>query len=277
MDLNTITEVEHPLSESDLPRDWNPSTAYLAGGTWVFSEPQTEITRLIDLGRLGWDELAVDDSGLVVGATCPILALENFDPPAHWQAAPLIRTCARALLASFKVKRVATVGGNICRALPAAGMVTLAVALEGKVLLLGRDGTERTISVLDLIVGEGVASLQPGEVLRKLHLPEAALRKRFGVRRAETVPEGRSMVFLVGTLDDEASFTLTVTASTTRPHRFNFGRIPTAPELAAALEEGIPDSDYVRDTYRTAFYRRHMTALFAGEILEELRNDPSAS
>ena len=48
MDLNTIKEVAHPRTRDQLPV-WTAGDAWLAGGTWLFSEPQAHLTRLIDL------------------------------------------------------------------------------------------------------------------------------------------------------------------------------------------------------------------------------------
>ena len=54
MDLNTIDAVARPRVRGDFPA-WRAGDAYLAGGTWLFSEPQPQLSRLIDLGgaRLG--------------------------------------------------------------------------------------------------------------------------------------------------------------------------------------------------------------------------------
>ena len=39
MDLNTVTEVVRPTAREELP-PWRDGDAWLAGGTWLFSEPQ---------------------------------------------------------------------------------------------------------------------------------------------------------------------------------------------------------------------------------------------
>ena len=39
MNLNTITEVKRPASADEI-RQWRDGYAWLAGGTWLFSEPQ---------------------------------------------------------------------------------------------------------------------------------------------------------------------------------------------------------------------------------------------
>ena len=55
MDLNTITEVRRP---ADAITDWDKGYAWLAGGTWLFSEPQIETHTLIDLESLKWPSLS---------------------------------------------------------------------------------------------------------------------------------------------------------------------------------------------------------------------------
>src|SRR4051812_45836112 len=48
MDLNTICEVTRPRSREEVA-PWRTGDAWLAGGTWLFSEPQPDIRRLTDL------------------------------------------------------------------------------------------------------------------------------------------------------------------------------------------------------------------------------------
>ena len=43
MDLNTVTDIARPRRRADLPA-WGDGDAWLAGGTWLFSEPQTSVT-----------------------------------------------------------------------------------------------------------------------------------------------------------------------------------------------------------------------------------------
>ena len=98
-----------------------PGERILGGGTWLFSEPQVGTTGLVDLTTMDWPAIEYTDDGLRIGATCTIAELSKL--PAHdgWNAHPLFFQCASALLASFKVWNVATVGGNICRSFAAGG------------------------------------------------------------------------------------------------------------------------------------------------------------
>jgi CO/xanthine dehydrogenase FAD-binding subunit len=121
MDLGTIDD----LVSGALPADWRPGDAWLAGGTWLFSEPQAHLSRLIDLTDLKWPALAIDETGLLISATCTVAQLDALACPPDWIAAPLINQCCRAFLASFKIWKTATVGGNICMSLPAGPMISL--------------------------------------------------------------------------------------------------------------------------------------------------------
>ena len=113
MDLNTITEVARPRARGELPV-WTAGDAWLAGGTWLFSEPQVHLNRLIDLTDLKWPALTIGQHTLSIAATCTIAELDALPCPPDWLASPLINQCCRAFLASFKIWKTATVGGNLC-------------------------------------------------------------------------------------------------------------------------------------------------------------------
>ena len=144
MDLNTINSVARPQSRTQLPV-WTAGDAWLAGGTWLFSEPQVHLRRLIDLSDLKWPALTIGERGLTIAATCTIAQLDALACPPHWLAAPVINQCCRAFLASFKIWKTATVGGNVCMSLPAGAMISLTSALEGVCTLWPRDGQPREV------------------------------------------------------------------------------------------------------------------------------------
>ena len=210
MDLNTIGTVLLPRDRSDFAA-WQAGDAWLAGGTWLFSEPQPALRRLVDLSGLGWPPFDWTEHGLVLSATCTIADLDRIELPAAWLAAPLIGQCCRALLGSFKIWNLATVGGNICMALPAGPMIALAAALEGTCVIWTPDGRERRLPVTEFVLGPQQTGLLPGEVLRCVELPAAALRRRTAFRRISLSPNGRSGALLIGTLDPGGGFALTVT------------------------------------------------------------------
>ena len=88
MDLNTIKEVAHPQKREQLPV-WTAGDAWLAGGTWLFSEPQVHLTRLIDLADLKWPALTIGEAGLTIAATCTVAQLDALAcPPRMARRAP---------------------------------------------------------------------------------------------------------------------------------------------------------------------------------------------
>ncbi|MFD9684641.1 FAD binding domain-containing protein [Kitasatospora sp. NPDC059088] len=269
MDLNTVAE----LRDARLGGPWRSGDAWLGGGTYLFSEPQPHIRRLIDLGRMGWRPLTrTPDGGLEIAATCTVAQLSRYGrQEADWTAAPLVEQCCRAFLASWKIWNMATVGGNLCNGLPAGPMISLTAALDGVCLLRAPSGEYRKVPVAEFVTGAGRKDLRPGELLRSITLPARALASRTAFRQASLYGLGRSAALLVGTLDPvDGSLTLTVTASTVRPFRFWFPPAPNAAAVEEAIRDGIRPEDYFDDIHGLPAWRRHLTFRFAEQIRREL-------
>jgi len=276
MNLNTIEEVRQATAVAGGDVEWRDGDSWLAGGTWLFSEPQPYLRRLLDLRAMGWQPLESSDGGLRVAATCTIAALYAFPGRPDWPASFLIDECCRAFLASFKIWNTATVGGNICMSLPAGPMISLTTALEGVYIIQGLDGAERQMPALDFVTGNHQNVLQPGELLRAIDLPAAALRKRAAFRRMSMTHMGRSTALLIGTvLPQGGAFTFTVSAATPRPVQIVFAEAPDARALRERLNEAIPDDGYFDDVHGAPEYRKHITHYYAEQIRAELAGAPA--
>ncbi|WP_314962924.1 FAD binding domain-containing protein [Bradyrhizobium cosmicum] len=273
MDLNTITAVAHPQTRAELPA-WTSGDAWLAGGTWLFSEPQVHLRRLIDLTDLKWPALTITDSQLSVAATCTVAQLDGFVCRPDWLAAPLIGQCCRAFLASFKIWKTATVGGNLCMSLPAGPMISLTSALDGVCTIWKSGGGEQKIPVVDFVTGNQRNRLTPGDLIRQIDIPIAALKRRTAFRQISLAPVGRSAVLLIGCLDADGTLTLTVTASTVRPVQLTFRKPPDASTVLDAITQQIPDDLYHTDIHGKPLWRKHMTLRLAEEIRGELLGAP---
>jgi CO/xanthine dehydrogenase FAD-binding subunit len=269
MDLHTITEIGRPGSRSDL-EPWRAGDAWLAGGTWLFSEPQPGLTRLIDLAGFDWPPLEIGPDGLRIGATCTLARLADAELPPAWRATKLFGQCCRALLGSFKIWNAATVGGNLCMALPAGPMVALTAALDGICTIWAPAGAERRLPALEFVRGPQLNALQPGELLRAIDLPAAALRQPTAFRQISLTPLGRSAALLIGARSAAGGFAVTVTAATRRPVRLDFAAMPTDAELRQVLDGAIPEALYYDDIHGEPDWRRHMTIRFAEQIRQEL-------
>jgi CO/xanthine dehydrogenase FAD-binding subunit len=275
MDLNTITAVAHPTTRDQLPV-WRAGDAWLAGGTWLFSEPQVHLKRLIDLADLKWPALTISETGLSIAATCTVAQLDALACPPDWIASPLINQCCRAFLASFKIWKTATVGGNICMSLPAGPMISLTSALDGICTIWQANGGERKISVVDFVTGDQRNVLAPGDLLRQIDIPLAALKRRSAFRQISLTPVGRSAALLIGSVTGDGGLALTITASTKRPVRLSFAGIPNGKELREAILQRIADDLYHTDVHGKPTWRKHMTLRLAEELRVELQGAASA-
>lgn len=271
MDLNTVVAVR----DARLHEPWQPGDAWLGGGTYLFSEPQPHVRRLVDLSRMGWQPVRpLPDGSLEIAATCTITQLSRFGRTLDAVAAPLIEQCCRAFLASFKIWNMATVGGNLCNALPAGPMISLAAALDGECLLRAQSGTVRRLKAADFVTGAGRTVLTEGELLRSVTLPARALGCRTAYRQASLYGLGRSGALVIGALDPvDGSFALTVTAATVRPVRLWFPAPPDRARLRQALSSAVADPDWFDDIHGLPEWRRHMAFHLAEQIRHELAGD----
>jgi CO/xanthine dehydrogenase FAD-binding subunit len=276
MDLHSVEAVSIPASRGDLSLS-DSGDAVLAGGTWLFSQPQPHIRRLVDITRLGWEPITLNANGIEIAATCTLSDLSALpDRLSHshpdWLAAPLLRQCCSALLASFKIWLTATVGGNICLSFPAGAMISLVSALDGTLTVWRPDGSEYRLPVTEFVTGAAANVLAPGEVLRAVHLSASALRGRTAFRKIAPSSMGRSSAVVIGrraSARDGGAFVLSVTAATVRPFVFEFPAVPDPTTLRAACA-AIPDDAWTRDVHGDPDWRAAVTAVLVEQVRGEL-------
>lgn len=280
MDLGTVASLRPAHRRADLVLA--PGETLLAGGTWLFSEPQPDTTGLVDLTALGWPAWELLGSGetraLRIGATCTIEQLLAVPASVLGPAHRMVRECAEALLMSFKVQHCATVGGNLCLALPAGAMISLMAALDAEVVIWTPAGGERREPVISFVTGAGHTTLAPGEVLRALDVPAAALDARRTLRTAfrnislSTI--GRSSAVVTGRLsaagpEEVEAVHLVVTAATERPVALPALTLPT--DLEALVGALLGDVDcWYDDPHGPRDWRRAVTEVLAVEVCTEL-------
>jgi CO/xanthine dehydrogenase FAD-binding subunit len=149
-------------------------------------------------------------------------------------------------------------------------MITMTVALEATYTLLGATGGERTLDAGDFVTGNHENVLGAGELLRSIHIPASALRKRHAHRRFTLTHMGRSTIFMIGTqgpgTDD---LLLTITAGTTHPVRLAFDSMPSADALRYRVD-AISDDVWFDDPNGKPDHRKHLAKHYAEEIRTEL-------
>ena len=274
MDLNTVVTITPARERGDL-RLLGDTVAPLAGGSELFADPRVHLTGLVDLQAFGWPALTITADGLDIAATCTLAQLAALPAGPGWAAHPLLFECCTALYGSFKVWNVATVGGNLATALPAGPMTSLAAALDAEVLVWRRDGSDEFLPAADFVTGDMTTVLRTGDVLRSIHIPEASLRARTAFRKIALSPIGRSGAVVIGRLDRDGRFTLTVTAATLRPVQLRYDTLPAAAELRA----GVADIDaWFTDAHGAADWRAAVSAVLAEEVRQQLEApEPAAT
>jgi CO/xanthine dehydrogenase FAD-binding subunit len=149
----------------------------LAGGTdlLVKMKQRRSIPRyVINLKTIsGMDYITYDESdGLRIGALATIQSLKNsITVKRHCR----ILAQAAGVESSVQIRNVATLGGNIANASPAADAPLALIAL-GASLVLARSGGQREVFLEDFFVGPGKTVLQPGEIIREIHVPPLSPR-----------------------------------------------------------------------------------------------------
>jgi CO/xanthine dehydrogenase FAD-binding subunit len=271
VDLDAVTAVL-PATHAD----WQPGDAWLAGGTWLFSEPQPSLRRLLDLQAFGWSALAVTEDGdLEIATTCTLAELAALTPSARWAAWRVVGPCVDSLLGSFKVMNVATVGGNLCLALPAAPVAALAAGLDATCTIWtprGGGDAVRTLPAGEFVLGPGRNALAPGELLRSIRLSAAALASPAVFRRMSLSSHGRSAAVVLARRSPDGHVAVAVTASTPRPVELRFAAPPSPADALAALDAAVAElgTGYLDDVHGLGPWRGAMTRRLVVEALEEL-------
>src|SRR5438128_2724213 len=201
------------------------------------------------------------------------------------ERAPEFQGALRALVESAEVvgghqiRNVATVGGNIANASPAADVVPVLLTLDADVTCLGPGG-ERTLRLEDFLIGSGRTARRPDELLMGVRFAGLAPRSataflKAGRRRAMEI----SVVCVAGrlTLDAsgerclEARIALgAVAPRTLRAHeaeRFLEQRALTAETLREAARLATAACQPISDVRASARYRRLLVETLVPRVL----------
>jgi len=161
--------IEEALS---LLSQYHGKSKIVAGGTDLMLQIRNKTINpeyVIDITRIpGLDQITFDDQqGLRLGALTTIRALET--SVELQRKYPVISQAARQL-GSIAIRNVATVGGNLCNALPSAEMSQVLLALSARLRVVGARG-ERTLPLEEFFTGVGKTILRPDELLLEIFVP----------------------------------------------------------------------------------------------------------
>ncbi len=184
------------------------------------------------------------------------------------------------VIGGHQVRNVATVGGNLVNASPAADLVVCLLALDGRVALLGQGG-ERELPVTEFLRGPNETARRPEELLTRVTLPALPARSATAFVKA-----GRRRAMEIAVVSVAARLTLDAAGTRCLGARIALGAVaPTAVRARAAerLLEGRPAtpdvfadaaqaareiSEPIDDVRASAEFRRHLVGVLTRRALD---------
>lgn len=226
-----------------------PGGHYLAGGTDLYLDWKSgyPIDCCIDISHLGeLDYLHTQDSDIRIGALTSLRGLAA--SPGTDYASRALASLAQ-VMCTPQTRTLATVGGNLCNASPAADLIPLLICLDATLTVLGRDG-QRTLLIGDLCRGPKSTTLDPSELVLEV---EVGLRPRTvaAFRRATRTALDIALVIvavLVSTDDHQVINAARVGLGSVAP-------VPLRAEAAEAPLLGLPLADLGNEVLRDAAAR----------------------
>jgi CO/xanthine dehydrogenase FAD-binding subunit len=279
-------EVIHPTTPKQaiaLKRKLGPRARFWAGGTdmiLLWQRGQIDLDYCIDLSRVrGLDQIKVSAGRIGIGARVTLAQLER-SAGQH----DVLKTLSDVtkLMCTPQTRTLATVGGNLCNASPAADLSPVFVALDSVARLEGATG-KRELPMADFFTGVKKTALKPAELLAEIVIPLPAGRTVAAYRRvARTVVDIALVNAAVGmTVDGKGRVTkIGIALGAVAP------TIPRAPEaeelllgariqgldrrlLETVAEKASAVAEPISDVRASAAFRKHMTKIMARRALED--------
>ncbi len=194
-------------------------------------------------------------------------------------------------MAGYQVRALATVGGNLCNASPAADTAPPLIALNARAVIVGKNG-ERVVPLDEFFTGVGKSILAPDEILREIVVPrDESLRASF-VKLEHREAMDISIVGVAVAVKSSKSKVQSPMSILHRPRcedvRIVLGAVAPTPMRARRAEAVLRGKELteerVRDTARiaaeeakpiddvrgSAWYRREMVEVLARRQLMEM-------
>lgn len=255
--------------------EYGEEAIVLAGGTDVMPQVNKGLTKpkvFLFIGRLGLEYVRSTKEGLVVGSATRMKTLME---------SPLVRKKAAVLaegaesVGSPLTKALATIGGNICNASPAADTATPLIALNAEVVLASKRG-ERVIPISKFFTGPGATVRKPNELLKEFRIPPAKCGKFIKLERRHALSLSIVNVAVTaskngGTKLQEVRVALGAVAPT--PVRaVHAEKLLLAEPLSDALIEqaanaAVDDMKPISDVHGTKWYRTKVTPVLVARAL----------
>jgi carbon-monoxide dehydrogenase medium subunit len=168
-------EYHRPVSLEEafqLLSQYGDDAKVLAGGQSLIPVMKLRLAtpgHIVDIGRLGLDEIAESGDTLTVGALARHRDLERSDVI---KAGYPVMATAAPLISDPVVRNLGTIGGSLCHADPAGDWASVLLAL-GASVVVGSARGERELPVSEFLVDTFTTALEPDEILTQVKVPKA--------------------------------------------------------------------------------------------------------
>ena len=250
----------------------------VAGATDIVTQGDRSTRFLVDITRLGLNYVRGNNRGCAIGATTTMAALEH--SPVICALAGGILAKAASTCGSIQNRNMATVGGNLANASPAADTAAVLLALDAQVVLAS-SRRKRQIALAEFYSGPHQTVLN-GELLEEVVIPVLPGGGRLGwsfqkLGRTET---DISLVNVAAGLQIDARgrikwARLALGAVAPTPLRARkaeellLGNTVNEDLLARLVEALMHEVSPMSDSRASAEYRREMSAVLARRALRE--------
>lgn len=258
----------------DLIGTHGPELLVMAGGTVampLINDGLSLPRAVMGLRRTGLDRVAQLDGWLHVGATATLTQLQE------QRAVPLLSEAASAT-ASWSVRNMGTVGGNLFTPPPGGDIAVALLALDTNVTLAGPKG-ERTLPLADFFTGFMTTSLTDDELVTALSVPlpsGSTAYTKFGRKQGNTPAVVTVAVRLTWDADRIVDARIALGAVGPHPIRARaaerglLGTTLDPDARAAAATAATAECEPFTDAIATDWYRRRMVGVVVARTLEKL-------
>jgi CO/xanthine dehydrogenase FAD-binding subunit len=253
-----------------------PELLVIAGGTVampLINEGISLPTRVMGLRRAGMDRIERTGDTLVLGATTTLTRLIEQDD------VPMLREAA-SRTASWQIRNMGTVGGNLFTPPPGGDIATALLALDATVTVAGPAGP-RVLPLTAFWTGFMTQDLAADELVTAVSVPVDAGRTTFlkaGRKRDNTPSVVTVAVHLAMDADGETVTAARVALGAAGPHPIRMARAEAAlagarldaASIAEAAAAAAADCEPFTDAVASDWYRRRMVGVFVGRALTTL-------
>jgi len=250
----------------------------LAGGTdlVIGMKAYTETPEsVISLQKIqGLTGINTDGNSINIGAMTKIREVErSADVQQHHTA--LAEGASE--IGSIQIRNLATIGGNIAHASPAADTVAGLLVADAQVDIASEDG-ERSVPIAELFTGPGQTVLTPGEIITRFRLPSPMSGSHYIKHKIREVMDlafigVAASVNLDNSVITSARIGLAAVAPTpiraTEAENLLAGNELTAELLAQAGEAAAAATSPISDLRCSAEHRREMVDVLTKRTLQE--------